>query len=385
MFNIVAHSVRIVLAPVDIQSLAFSLANFDVPSVSARACVVCRHTGLQPLAYSPWLTASGLQPEYNMDVEAAMVLCVRGGSRKKWVPVPTVMRGANSCVTLSSTKSSWAMHCLMSTIPDTDTQDVVLVLKAFEKNIRQQMHSVEPTTDSDSQTTASGEPASKRQRLLDSDDDSDSAAPSCDSQLSAGNSLLPAKTTVAPKASKVGVAAAGLMKVDLDGALVSIGVHKGPGLQISATTDAIQIVLSYIVKNYHTLLKTSRAIESERRSTIDSSPRDLLVTAKPHECRKSPDAKTGTDTNKIRWDFQRAAYAVIFKAADGSIHRHSKGLEVQRLDVFGSPLSASVYAEAKRLLILRARAMWNELDKSGEPRFEIPVLKSNVDESNLVD
>ena len=72
---------------------------------------------------------------------------------------------------------------------------------------------------------------------------------------------------------------------------------------------------------------------------------------------------------RIRWLFQTHAYEVLYKDEEGLTHKTSKGLQVSRVDVFGNPLSVEDFHRAREVALDKARALWNELDKSDVGRY----------------
>ena len=77
----------------------------------------------------------------------------------------------------------------------------------------------------------------------------------------------------------------------------------------------------------------------------------------------------GADSNRIRFDFRRGAYLIMYKGEAGEARQLSKGLEVPRTDYIGNVLRGDAYSQAKAQVLIKARLQWNTLDRSGAPRF----------------
>ena len=86
----------------------------------------------------------------------------------------------------------------------------------------------------------------------------------------------------------------------------------------------------------------------------------------------------GADTNKIRFDFRRGSYTIMYKDDDGEIRRLSKGLEVPRTDLSGTVMSADMYSKAKAHVLVKAKQKWNTLDRSGAARFPIAACSQDA-------
>ena len=75
------------------------------------------------------------------------------------------------------------------------------------------------------------------------------------------------------------------------------------------------------------------------------------------------------DKGRIKWDYKTKAWAIIYKDADGKVHTSAKGLAVPEKDYSGKGLAPSDYAKVRNDVLQKARASWNEKDKSGAYRF----------------
>ena len=265
-------------------------------------------------------------------------------------------------MTVTSSKSPWAIRALTGTKKDRDSCGTALVLKAFESDVRAQIAGRDQAD-----TTP---PPSKKPRLVESDsevDDEESEHEGDDSQQSSCSKV--------PRGPTRRVEKVGFTKIELDGLEVEVGFHKGPGVQVPATAETVAKVLRYLDQRYDVLLAAGRALTVQRLAARKDGPHELLSTMLPSECRKektiTPGATLGRDTNKIRFDFTRDAFKLLFFDGDSS-KRTTKGFEVQRTDAMGMVMSLEDYAKMKATVLCKARMAWNKLDKSDAPRFQDP-------------
>ena len=299
-------------------------------------------------------------------MDAALVLCVRGSARAQWIPVPTTRRGSLQCATLSSSKSAWAVNALKGARKDRETCGAHLVLRAFESDVRARVASLSPPDVS--------QPAAKKQRLLESDTEAESASDAeDDSQQSSASSPLDKKTAHFQKVDKVG-----FTKIDLNGFEINVGFHKGPGVQVPATQETVSGLLKFLDQHYDTFLAAGRDLMGKRLAARQDGPQEILKQVPPRECREPcTELASDTDTNKIRFCFRRVAYRLFY--FDGSGMRSiSKGFEVPRADPMGNILSDADYANVKAFMKGKARQAWNKLDKSSAPRFPADQTSSDA-------
>ena len=159
-------------------------------------------------------------------MDAASVICVRNGARASWIPVPTTRRGTEYCVTLTSSKSPWAIRVLTGTKKDRDSCGATLVLKAFESDVRAHVAGL-------AEPDASPTPLNKS-RLLESDSEADEAE---DADDDSQNSSFSGPRTHVSKAQTRRVDKVGFTKIELDGLEVDVGFHKGLGVLLPANAD----------------------------------------------------------------------------------------------------------------------------------------------------
>ena len=96
-------------------------------------------------------------------MQTGSVLCVRPHAGAAWIPIPTRTMGTEHCVTLSSSKSPWAIRVLTRNKKGRESCDAILVLRAFEYDVRAQAFGVQPAPESGLQ------PEHKKQRLEDTE------------------------------------------------------------------------------------------------------------------------------------------------------------------------------------------------------------------------
>ena len=77
------------------------------------------------------------------------------------------------------------------------------------------------------------------------------------------------------------------------------------------------------------------------------------------------------EQGKICWNFSRRCWQVSHLGEDGLVHRVTKDLSPPSKNFAGDALSPKEFAQAKLQFLQKARRSWNELDKSGEARFEV--------------
>ena len=124
--------------------------------------------------------------------------------------------------------------------------------------------------------------------------------------------------------------------------------------------------------------RTEKEIMDATNKMMRSKPKDGCQpkrNAAPEGCQPKRDAAAEgcqpTDAKTIGFSVAQSTYEVRYVAADGTKKRTVKGLKVPTSDNKGKPLSPDEHDENLRRVHRAARAMWNELDKSGEPRFPL--------------
>ena len=77
------------------------------------------------------------------------------------------------------------------------------------------------------------------------------------------------------------------------------------------------------------------------------------------------------DAGRVRWVFGECSYHVMYTDAEGQHHRTNKGLKVGRFDASGGALTGGAFQKARERMLRKARALWNELDRSDAQRYEL--------------
>lgn len=82
------------------------------------------------------------------------------------------------------------------------------------------------------------------------------------------------------------------------------------------------------------------------------------------------ESRDDVDGGRIRWLFSPGCYQVWYEGEDGKMHQTTKGLRVARADPLGQPLRSDIFKKAKDLALHKARALWNECDRSEAHRYD---------------
>ena len=81
--------------------------------------------------------------------------------------------------------------------------------------------------------------------------------------------------------------------------------------------------------------------------------------------------RAAADEGRVRWSHPDCGYEIKFKDELGKVHRVSKGLKPRRRNAIGEAVDACVFKAERNRLMLTARVMWNEFDKSGATRYPV--------------
>ena len=76
------------------------------------------------------------------------------------------------------------------------------------------------------------------------------------------------------------------------------------------------------------------------------------------------------DAGRLRWMSAESAYQIMWHDEDGKFHRRTKGLQVPRVDTNGQPMPPDVFKRWRMQVLSKARALWNELDKTAAERYD---------------
>ena len=105
----------------------------------------------------------------------------------------------------------------------------------------------------------------------------------------------------------------------------------------------------------------------ERVSAGEIPEPDLAKSAQRKEAMSNRDDE---DAGRLRWMSGESAYQIMWQDEDGRLHRRTRGLQVPRADAVGKPLAPAVFKEKRVQMLSKARALWNELDKTAAERYD---------------
>jgi hypothetical protein len=80
------------------------------------------------------------------------------------------------------------------------------------------------------------------------------------------------------------------------------------------------------------------------------------------------------DKGRIVWLVRNQHWQVIYQDEEQKERRTTSKLGVPKLDVCGQPLASQKQEKIRRQLLAQARSRWNELDRSGAPRYSADML-----------
>ena len=193
-------------------------------------CSVCFCTSVAIVKMSPNIERS--------KVQCKSMVCVRAGHKARWIAVEVVERsnGDRSC-TLCSTKSTWALQLLRNDRDNREARDCQLVIRTFEKNIRQQLE--------------------------------------CADGFQPGSGLADEGAQRKQKGKYPGK---GFQTIKVNGFPLDIGLHKGPGLQLKCCGENIVNVFSVLESTFKDLLAQGREAQYVRNTMKADGARELLET-----------------------------------------------------------------------------------------------------------
>ena len=141
--------------------------------------------------------------------------------------------------------------------------------------------------------------------------------------------------------------------MEVDGLHLRVLKRRGPGFLVPATEEALASLLT------HFLDKVARGEKGEKR------PRPPVV---PGASLPVADLVEG-DKGRVRWNFPKRSWMAAVQDATGSTRYYSKGLEVPTKGLDGRALDAREYEAARKKVLQKAKALWNEKDCSTRPRY----------------
>ena len=214
-------------------------------------------------------------------VQCKSMFCVRAGHKARWIAVEVVERsnGDRSCP-LCSTKRTWALQLLRNDRDNREAHDCQLVIRTFEKNIRQQLESADGFQPGSAQRKAMGKKGKWN----------------------------------------------GFQTIQVKGVPLDIALHKGPGLQLRCCGENIVNVFSVLESTFKDLLAQGREAQYVRNTMKADGARQFLETVPTWALRRDRSAAANFDTGKIRFDIGKEAYVITYIDADGAQHTLSRGL-----------------------------------------------------------
>ena len=237
-------------------------------------CSVCFCTSVAIVKMSPNIERS--------KVQCKSMFCVRAGHKARWIAVEVVERsnGDRSCP-LCSTKRTWALQLLRNDRDNREAHDCQLVIRTFEKNIRQQLESADGFQPGSAQRKAMGKKGKWN----------------------------------------------GFQTIQVKGVPLDIALHKGPGLQLRCCGENIVNVFSVLESTFKDLLAQGREAQYVRNTMkAERGARQFLETVPTWALRRDRSAAANFDTGKIRFDIGKEAYVITYIDADGAQHTLSRGL-----------------------------------------------------------
>ena len=295
------------------------------------------------------------------DLTVERVACVVIGAMKTPVPIPLLLECGVTCVTINST-DTW----LNKVVGDRIRSDRHFVIKNFiagllsalsairsdEEDVgRQRGDLLEETAEETARRLAGGEKVSQMALLLEDDSDVDALNETPmeeDKEASARNRRQERKV-------------AEFRKVTYRGLELSVKARdKGRGVVVPLEGGSLETVLRHLREQ----------VQGPDAGVLASG----VCTANDEGARRRRrvvlESREDVDGGRIRWLFGPGCYQVWFEGADGKMHQTSKGLNVARADPLGQPLGSDIFKRAKDLALHKARALWNECDRSEALRYE---------------
>lgn len=105
----------------------------------------------------------------------------------------------------------------------------------------------------------------------------------------------------------------------------------------------------------------------------EGSNSDVEARASKRARRQKENEQVNVQPGKLRWQSgsQSGWWVVVYRDAKGQLHQTKQNLEVSRYDIAGTMLQADVFKANRETVRQKALRMWNELDKSEEPRSAV--------------
>ena len=270
--------------------------------------------------------------------------CVIWGSKRNLVPIPLIQECGATCVAINSA-DGW----LNKVVADRCRGDSCLIVKEFVDDLIRTLEGVREAPDENTERSVCPDvgaltdtPAKGRAAMhLDSDSDEE----------------VLAETSVDDKPRRKKLAChlrPELQTVSFRGLQITAKTRdKGRGIAVPLEGDSLSDILLHLRQQVSTGTVPKHDEEKAKARAMAA------------ECRDDVDA------GRVRWVFGECSYHVTYTAAGGTHHRTNKGLKVPRFDETGEALTGSAFQKARERVLIKARALWNELDKSDAQRYEL--------------
>lgn len=292
-------------------------------------------------------------------------VCIQGGMNNEWAALPVETLQNVQCVRLTAWSANWLMMiCFGCKTPDTWSLDVVRwTIDHCIDLVRQ----VVPRSEGDD---VEENISSDALNVL-ADDSCDDETPAVDSQNSQNSQNTPTKakslhntpwlcvnTAKGDITLKVGKNKVIYIKVD--------GSAVDPTQCESSIGRFVELVISFKARQKH---ESGRVVFADGALGGGIVPECLMNT---------------TDKGKITFDFRKQAWTVHYNKKNPGQkrgqkkHQSSEGLQIQKAPCHGTVLNSNQLSEVLQLHLVKARRLWNLIDKSGEARIPEGTTSSSV-------
>ena len=290
------------------------------------------------------------------DVKANHVLCVSGGSRRQWTPVPTVEVGGVAALSVSS-REPWLCNHVFG--KHTKEGYMTEAVKVVAERLRGQMH--ESVTEADvSNTTSPGVTpgVGTSPGVTPGDATSPGKKPKGARRLGIGDS-----DPVSPKRKqrpRTSTPPSGAKKrprsffstASVNGTELLVKLKHGTGLHVVATPEAVKAIITAVREEYDSQLAALREPAAVAGGCV------------------AGDGAQDVDKGRVRWNFARNSWQIHYDSTgQGQMKTSIVGLQVPTVASSGEALASEAYASVRSAALLKARTLWNHLDRSDSDRF----------------
>ena len=290
--------------------------------------------------------------------QAREVVCVRTNGRQMFVPVSFKRFGGEDCALINAGgKVTWLARVLHK--QQRDEYDTSLVVRAFDEEIRARLKEnagMPPSKITINQSTTQ-EPKSGKQNVMSDSEESAGSPDSGETKAQFGRSQRGQRKRRRLGAGGWTIDAVGWTAINLEeGVFLTLGAARNqPGLITPLHVQNVTDAVTYLDKNYSRLLAIGRGLHATHKGQLE----DMGAPA--------PSA-VGVP---VRYNIAHDSYLIVYQDKAGKLVKSEKGLHCPRTKD-GVHVSPEVYADVKKTKLALARAMWNALDHSGQPRLDTP-------------